>query len=173
MNCIFCDINIHDIVFKIEYDDELNICGTEFVFDVECSYEIPEKIAQLCVDVRDLIAGRTACVHCELDLDMYTPFQKRIFEFLRTVPRGNVVTYKQIASAVGNKNAARAVGNTMRKNRYPLLIPCHRVISSDLSIGGFSGMRTGPQIALKRSLLFNEGVELINNIVPEKYIWNV
>jgi len=67
-----------------------------------------------------------------------TPFQKKVFSTLRKVPAGRVITYGELAKRAGYAGAARAVGTAMKKNRLPIVIPCHRVISSDGSLGQYS-----------------------------------
>jgi O-6-methylguanine DNA methyltransferase len=86
-----------------------------------------------------------------------TKFQLKVWAYLRKIPRGNVKTYSQVAKAIGNPLAARAVANAIGKNPYAPKIPCHRVIRSDGSLGGYSG-RGG--IKTKRFLLKKEGIKL-------------
>ncbi|HNA62965.1 MAG TPA: methylated-DNA--[protein]-cysteine S-methyltransferase [Rhabdochlamydiaceae bacterium] len=80
-------------------------------------------------------------------------FSRDVIEFLRTIPRGTVFSYQQVAQAVGNKKAARAVGNICRTNQFPLFIPCHRVIKTSGEIGRYT-----PDPSLKSQLLYFEGV---------------
>lgn len=68
-----------------------------------------------------------------------TDFMKKVWNALLDIPYGKTVSYKDIASAVGNSKAYRAVGMANRNNSIPIFIPCHRVIKSDGSLGGFSG----------------------------------
>lgn len=67
-----------------------------------------------------------------------TAFQKRVWRELLKVRRGTTVSYGELARRVGKPGAARAVGNAVKKNPYPVTIPCHRVIRSDGSIGGYA-----------------------------------
>ena len=69
-----------------------------------------------------------------------TNFQKKVWEELLKIPKGQTRSYKEIAIAIGNHKAARAVANACGKNPYPIKIPCHRAIRSDGSIGGYSGI---------------------------------
>ena len=69
-----------------------------------------------------------------------TTFQKKVWQELLKIPIGETRSYKEIANAIGNPKAARAVANACGKNPYPIKIPCHRVIRSDGSIGGYSGI---------------------------------
>ena len=68
-----------------------------------------------------------------------TPFQIKVWKYLRTIPKGKVITYKQLAKAINMPNAARAVANACAKNLHAPKIPCHRVIRSDGGLGGYSG----------------------------------
>lgn len=65
-----------------------------------------------------------------------TNFQKRVYQVVKKIPKGKVVTYKEVAKAIGKPRACRAVGNALNKNT-DLNVPCHRVIRSDGSLGGY------------------------------------
>ncbi|MEK7462524.1 MAG: MGMT family protein [Patescibacteria group bacterium] len=81
-----------------------------------------------------------------------TQFQDKVRAVVREIPKGQVLTYKQVAYAAGKPGAARAVANTMANN-YDETVPCHRVIRSDGKLGGYN--RGG--LAKKRSMLIAEG----------------
>ena len=68
-----------------------------------------------------------------------TPFQIKIWNYLKKIPKGRVKTYSQVAKAIGKPKAIRAVANAIGRNPYSPSIPCHRVIRSDGSLGGYSG----------------------------------
>ena len=68
-----------------------------------------------------------------------TKFQVKVWKYLKTIPKGKVKTYKQIAIDINRPKAARAVANACGKNPYAPIIPCHRVIRTDGSLGGYSG----------------------------------
>ncbi len=86
-----------------------------------------------------------------------TYFQKKVWNELKKIPKGEVRTYKEIAAAIGKPNSTRAVANACGKNPKPIEIPCHRVIRSDGSLGGYSG-KGG--VSTKRKLLKREGSSL-------------
>ena len=86
-----------------------------------------------------------------------TKFQLKVWAYLRKIPRGSLKTYSQVAKAIRKPRAVRAVANAIGKNPYAPKIPCHRVIRSDGSLGGYSG-KGG--IKTKRFLLKKEGVTL-------------
>ena len=85
-----------------------------------------------------------------LNLSKLSRFERTaLCELRRNVPRGKTVSYSRLANFAGNPNAARAVGNVMKKNPFPIVFPCHRVIKSDGSIGGYSGGKKLKNILLK------------------------
>lgn len=84
-----------------------------------------------------------------------TPFQRAVYEELLKIPKGHTVSYAEVARRVGRPGAARAVGQAVGANPIPLLIPCHRVLASDGSLGGFGG-----GLPLKTTLLKQEGVSV-------------
>ena len=86
-----------------------------------------------------------------------TKFQLKVWAYLRKIPRGRVKTYSEVAKAIGKPLAVRAVANAIGKNPYAPKIPCHRVIRSDGSLGGYSG-KGG--VKTKRFLLQKEGITL-------------
>ena len=86
-----------------------------------------------------------------------TEFQLKVWAYLRKIPRGSVKTYSQVAKAIGKPFAVRAVANAIGKNPYAPKIPCHRVIRSDGSLGGYSG-KGG--VKKKRFLLKKEDIRL-------------
>ncbi|HET9951294.1 MAG TPA: methylated-DNA--[protein]-cysteine S-methyltransferase [Candidatus Eisenbacteria bacterium] len=101
------------------------------------------------------LASRAPLDDVPLDVEAGTDFQRRVWEATRRIPLGSVWSYGKLARALGSPGASRAVGNALGANPAPLLIPCHRVIQSDRSIGGFSG-----GLAWKRFLLEHERGQL-------------
>ena len=86
-----------------------------------------------------------------------TKFQVMVWKYLKTIPKGQIRTYKQVAKAIKKPLSYRAVANAIAKNPYSPLIPCHRVIKSDGSVGGYSG-KGGVKTKVK--LLKSEGILL-------------
>ena len=84
-----------------------------------------------------------------------TKFQLKVWKYLKTIPKGKVKTYSEVAKAINMPKAVRAVANAIGKNPYPPKIPCHRVIRSDGSLGGYSGPGG---IKTKKKLLKSEGI---------------
>lgn len=126
--------------------------------------------------LKSLLDGTGNAMDLTLDLSWCTPFQHKVLTVARTIPRGTTVSYARLARMAGYPKAIRAVASVMRNNRYPLVIPCHRVIRSDGSIGGFRGARSGSAVALKQRLLENERnaanfrpatTEMVRHTVPK------
>lgn len=100
----------------------------------------------------------------DLDFEDIGGFERRVLLADHQIPRGRVMTYGGLAVKVGVPGGARAVGNVMAGNPFPLIIPCHRVIRSDGSLGGFGG-----GLPMKKALLEREGVafDRKGRVLPE------
>ena len=88
-----------------------------------------------------------------------TEFEQRVYTQLGKVPCGKVTTYAELGRSLGC-GSAQAIGQALKRNPYAPEVPCHRVIRTDLTIGGFSGQTSGPKLKKKLRLLKQEGVEL-------------
>jgi methylated-DNA-[protein]-cysteine S-methyltransferase len=88
-------------------------------------------------------------------------FNERVWNKMKKIPRGKVTTYKQLARAMNTK-AYRAVGNACRRNPHAPEVPCHRVVKTDGTIGGFGGKIKGNNIKRKIAMLKKEGVRVEN-----------
>lgn len=86
-------------------------------------------------------------------MDLCSEFQQDVLRAEHGIPRGAVSTYQRIARHLGNPRGARAVGNALANNPFPIIIPCHRAIRSDRTLGGYQGGAT-----MKRALLEMEGI---------------
>jgi methylated-DNA-[protein]-cysteine S-methyltransferase len=95
-------------------------------------------------------AGKDPDVPVEIDA---SPFYRRVYDVVRSIPSGETLTYGEVARAAGRPGAARAVGNAMKRNPVCLFIPCHRVLGSG-GLGGYSG---AGGLTTKRRLLELEG----------------
>ena len=93
-----------------------------------------------------------------LDWTGVAAWDRRVLEGARTIGRGQVTSYGRLARRIGAPGAARAVGAAMGRNPFWLLVPCHRVVAGDGSIGGYGEDPDGPEI--KRDLLALEGIAL-------------
>ena len=84
--------------------------------------------------------------------------EEKIYRKLLEVPSGYVTTYGELAKAINLKNGQRAIGQIMKKNPFPVIIPCHRVVKSDGTVGGYA---YGTEI--KKNMLSNEGLKINDN----------
>ena len=109
---------------------------------------------------RDIVAyfeGKPVHFSVDIDVSAMPPFHRLALEACRRIPYGRTASYGDLARAAGKLSAARAVGGAMAHNPLPLVVPCHRVLRSDGSIGGFSSPRG---VAEKLRLLRLENVSL-------------
>ena len=115
-------------------------------------------------DVRAAIDGIVALLGGEkrdlreilLDFDGVPAFNRRVYEIARTIGPGATLTYGDIALRLGSPGTARAVGQALGQNPWPIVVPCHRVLAADGRMGGFSAPGG---VATKRRMLNIEGVE--------------
>ena len=101
----------------------------------------------------EYFGGRRTRFELPVDLSLVSDFDRRVLDVVREIPSGRVLTYADVARRIGSPSAARAVGNAVGRNPVPIVIPCHRVIRSDGTLGGYSGGGVG----YKRRLLALEG----------------
>ena len=87
-----------------------------------------------------------------------TEFEQGVYELVKKIPAGRVVSYAILARALGC-GSAQAVGQALKRNPHAPQVPCHRVIRADLTIGGYVGAEKGPKMKRKQCLLQQEGVE--------------
>jgi methylated-DNA-[protein]-cysteine S-methyltransferase len=112
-----------------------------------------------------LAAGRPVGRRPRLDLDDRPDWDRRVLTAVSEIPWGRTASYGEIARRVGMPRAARAVGGAVGRNPISLLIPCHRVIASDGTIGGYGNDGWGSvedRLTLKRFLLLREGITVRN-----------
>jgi methylated-DNA-[protein]-cysteine S-methyltransferase len=120
--------------------------------------DLPESIRRTVQRLQRFAAGEADDFgDVELDLSHLTDFQLRVVKACRRIKAGKSRSYGELAALAGSPRAARAVGNVMRGNRFPLIVPCHRVIGSNGKLCGF----TCPDgLAMKEKLLQREGTFL-------------
>ena len=97
--------------------------------------------------------GESVDCHGILDWSAVTPFQRKVLEETLQIPAGETRTYGWLAARAGSRKAARAVGQVMAKNPWPIIVPCHRVVASDASLHGYGG-----GLRMKQTLLSKEGL---------------
>ena len=121
----------------------------------------PKSQAFSCVEIEDIATAIKGLLEGDevefsldiADLSLCTEFQKLVLRAEHRIPRGSISTYQLIAAYLGKKNGARAVGNALANNPFPLIVPCHRAIRSDRHLGGYQG-----GLEMKRALLEKEGI---------------
>lgn len=118
----------------------------EFPYAIEDRRLLPD----LAVAVRRYLGGRRVDFDVRFDLTDHREFDIDVWTACQRVPYGQTRSYKSLAERIGRPGAARAVGSAMGRNPCPIVVPCHRVVKSDGSLGGYSG-RGG--LDLKRRLL--------------------
>lgn len=140
--------NTHGLITRIDWKLAL--------FPEETHGPVPPAIRSVAEKIKRYFEsgdpiGRVPWEH--LDQSAWTPFQAQVYRAASDIPHGETRTYGWIASRVGNAFATRAVGQSLRNNPLPILIPCHRVVSVT-SIGGFMGIidPNRPEMDLKRKL---------------------
>jgi methylated-DNA-[protein]-cysteine S-methyltransferase len=112
------------------------------------------KVQGLIEDIIRHIDGEPVSLSMELlDTSVCYPFQLRVLMTERTIPRGKTASYGWVARQIETKGV-RAVGSALARNPFPIVVPCHRAIRSDRTLGGFQG-----GLDMKRALLEMEGVE--------------
>ena len=112
------------------------------------------EIDDVAIAIKGLLEGEK--IEFSLDvatLSLCTEFQQLVLRAEHRIPRGRISTYRLIAEYLGKRNGARAVGNALANNPFPLIVPCHRAIRSDRHLGGYQG-----GLEMKRALLEKEGI---------------
>lgn len=114
-----------------------------------------KKFASLKKNLKPYFFGKKINFKESLDLTGGSGFQKKVWKAMLKIPSGQTRSYGWLARQVGGKNKARAVGSACAANPIPIVIPCHRVIREDGTLGGYGG-----GLSMKRKLLKIEGVNL-------------
>lgn len=127
------NLNIYEInnkIVRIEFNEE--------EIDKEYQVAMTPTIKIGITEIEEYLAGdrKTFTVPVEF---YGTEFQVKVWNELLKIPYGKTKTYKEIAKSLGNEKACRAVGGANNKNPIPIIVPCHRIIGSDNSLGGYKG----------------------------------
>ncbi len=162
------------------FDTPIGRCGIAWDGEMIVGVQLPEgRVADTRARLRDRFDGATSgtppapvedavdrivaslrgeaddLVDVPLDLASLPPFQRKVYEVVRTIPAGETLSYGEVAAAVGSPGAARAVGQALGRNPYPIIIPCHRVLAAGGRTGGFTA---SGGITTKLRMLAIEGV---------------
>lgn len=108
----------------------------------------PLMFEDLAERLREYFEGQRVEFPDKLDLSAATPFQRRVWQATRLIPFGEIRSYRWVAEQIGIADASRAVGQALGRNPLPVIVPCHRVLTSDGKLGGFSG-----GLEMKKTLL--------------------
>ncbi|MDO8568049.1 MAG: methylated-DNA--[protein]-cysteine S-methyltransferase [Dehalococcoidales bacterium] len=111
----------------------------ELDIDPAQSTNAPQVFEDLAERFRIYFRGRRVNFPDKLDLSAATPFQHRVWQATRLIPFGETRSYRWVAEQIGIADASRAVGQALGRNPLPVIIPCHRVLTSNGKLGGFSG----------------------------------
>jgi methylated-DNA-[protein]-cysteine S-methyltransferase len=166
------------------FDTPIGGCGIAWDGEMIVGTQLPEaRVADTRARLRDRFDGATAgtppppvqdavdrivaslrgeaddLVDIPLDLASLRPFQRKVYEVVRTIPAGETLSYGDVAAAVGSPGAARAVGQALGRNPYPIIVPCHRVLAARGRTGGFTA--TGG-VTTKLRMLAIEGVRTVD-----------
>jgi len=134
-------------IIEIEADDKA-ITGLRLLNNNPAAWQTSANplIKEACIQLDEYFAGKRRIFDLPLSPEG-TPFQQTVWKRLQEIPYGQTISYAQLAKAVGNPKACRAVGSANGKNPIAIIIPCHRVIASDGSLGGFaSGLENKIQL---------------------------
>ncbi|MBR0471850.1 MAG: MGMT family protein [Methanosphaera sp.] len=126
-----------------------------------------EFIYKTMSDIKDIILGKKVKYDInKLDFSDLTEFQQDVLRQQNKIPYGKVTSYKKLAELIGKPRSARPVANVLSNNYYPLVIPCHRTVRSDWTVGGYAGNTDGQY---KEFLLENEGIRISDGIISKEY----
>jgi methylated-DNA-[protein]-cysteine S-methyltransferase len=107
-------------------------------------------------ELDEYFAGKRTRFDLPVDLSVVHGFSRRVLQQTARIPPGHVLTYAEVAAKAGNRRASRAAGNALHENPVAIVVPCHRVVRSDGSLGGYGG-----GLPVKEWLLRHEGATLL------------
>lgn len=183
MNSVYIE-EIEGIWFAVVLDHDERILATSYSLkqrkDVVSSilkeipldsYCIKKNSTNIVIDILRnmhlIYEGKVSEQKYELNMDRLPPFTKKVLLLTLQIPYGSVTTYGGIAKAIGNKRAARAVGNAEAGNPFAPIVPCHRVVNSNLKLSGCGEGLNNRYIILKR-----EGVIFKGKRISEENVWH-
>ncbi|MCX8109987.1 MAG: methylated-DNA--[protein]-cysteine S-methyltransferase [Syntrophorhabdaceae bacterium] len=153
-NILFVSRDNALIRLQISHDDPSSI-KNKFIIEEPGGIESVKPFLNIAKQLDQYIKGEKVDFSIDVDLSGLPEFTQKILKEVKKIPYGETRTYGWIAKKIGYKNAGRAVGQALKSNPIPIIIPCHRVIRGDGTIGGFS-----LGIKIKERLLSIEGIKL-------------
>ncbi len=169
---------INDAWFYLVLDDSNRVLSCGFSVKSEDATKSTlgsNKISETCsneyaLSILDSMAliynGKDVSLAPEFAWERLPPFYTKVLKLTFLIPKGMVATYGGIAEGAGKPKAARAVGNAEASNPFAPFVPCHRVISSSLGLGGYRG-----SLEVKKTLLIREGIIFDHNRVVRECVW--
>jgi methylated-DNA-[protein]-cysteine S-methyltransferase len=118
--------------------DDTGLIGVEFVTNSVTEESKNSILIETKKQLDEFFSGKRK----EFDLPLHitgTAFQKQVWEVLKTIPYGDIMSYQQVAERIQNPKAVRAVGQANKSNKFPIIIPCHRVIGKNKKLTGYAG----------------------------------
>lgn len=152
------EIDFGKEVSEMDFVRRVRESGADAVRLEQCERAEPEAqltLQRTAQELQEYFNGQRARFDVPLDWGSMPPFRRAVLEATASVPFGHLDTYGGIARRIGNPKATRAVGNALGRNPLPVIVPCHRVVRSDASLGGYTG-----GLDIKEHLLQLEGVTL-------------
>lgn len=126
-----------NLIIEISYENK-TLYSLSFVDDIPKTNTQTEFSIKVFTELSEYFTGKRKSFDISLHIEG-TNFQKRVWEELLKIPYGTTKSYKEIAEAIGNPKASRAIGNANNKNKIAILIPCHRVVGSNGDLVGYAG----------------------------------
>ncbi|MFA5375429.1 MAG: methylated-DNA--[protein]-cysteine S-methyltransferase [Dehalococcoidia bacterium] len=123
---------------KISIHKSRNSASASIAQQFPQSIESPDEFGDLPQRLERYARGERIIFNDTIDFDNTTPFQRAVWEATRAIPHSETRSYEWIAQRIGRPKAARAVGQALKSNPFPIVVPCHRVIGKDSSLTGFS-----------------------------------
>jgi methylated-DNA-[protein]-cysteine S-methyltransferase len=147
---------------RVVFSEDPGVVPTDAALSGNIADHDPEEMAPVIAQFAAYFAGRQRFFDLPLDLRGYSTFQRAVLEAVRQVPYGATRSYRDIAEMVGRPLAARAVGAAVAVNRLSLVIPCHRIIKADGSVGFYAYRWESVDRGVRRKLelLRHEGIAI-------------
>lgn len=150
MGAVSSPKGLHMVILPRKREEEVKrVLGKHYVVEL---YRDEKKLAGIVNKIKSYLSGKKVTFRENLDVAGATSFEMRVWDTVYGIPCGEVRSYDWVAKQVGNPKEVRAVGQALKRNRLPIIIPCHRVINKSGDLGGFAG-----GVELKRKLLKIEG----------------
>lgn len=147
---------------RVAFAEDPGVITDEYLRAGHDLLHAPEELSDAAAQIDEYLAGERRIFDLPTDLSEHSPFARAVLTAVRQVPYGETRSYRDIAEAVGRPLGARAVGGAVGVNRLSLLVPCHRIIKSDGTVGYYAHAWESPDrgVARKLALLCHEGVTL-------------